>query len=455
MSFVPTRPFASSRRLSAVSRAAIVLATLGLVTLGAAACSEGSTDNGGSGPGTGGVATGGTTTTGGTTAAGGTGGIATGGTTAAGGTGGAATGGAATGGAATGGSGSALVNDGSGLDSVYFDYFPVGVALQQSELEPDLELIGENFNHLTAGNAMKGSSIHPAENTWNTTEADYLADFARTHGWKMTGHTLVWHRQQASWMFEGLTAGDAGSIETLKGRLKAHIDYMVGRYGDVVDNWDVVNEVVLSNTADDYRKTDNRWYEIFQSIDYVYWAFRYTKEALEAQAPGSSVGKLYYNDYNINQKADGVLALCAWLENHPEGGIHVDGIGEQAHWRIDWPGTAELESLIEKLSAAGHLVKISELDVNVYNDYPAPDYSFVAAPQVAFDTTLDGDLATRYKDLFAMLRRQAPKLTSVTFWGFRDEDSWLNNEPVSGRANYPLLFNAAGPKAAYTAIQEF
>ncbi len=435
MSVLSTRRLSFARPLFSLSRATFALASVGFVAFGTAACSESSGGGGSGNNATGGAATGG---------------AATGGTTATGGTGAASTGGDGSGGTATGGSATT-----GGLDDAYSDFFPVGVALQKNELDADQELIAENFNHMTAGNAMKASSIHPAENTWNTTEADYLADFARAHGWKMTGHTLVWHRQQASWMFTGLTPGDTASIETLKGRLKAHIEYMVERYGDVVDNWDVVNEVVLSNTADDYRKTDNQWYTVFQNFDYVYWAFRYTKDALEAQAPGSSVGKLYYNDFNVNQKVDGILALCAWLETHPEGGVHVDGIGDQAHWRVDWPSSTELEGVIEKIADAGYLVKISELDLNVYNDYPAPDYSFVAAPEVPFDPTIDASLATRYADLFAMLRRQAANLTSVTFWGFRDEDSWLNNEPVANRANYPLLFNAAGPKAAYSAIQEF
>lgn len=32
------------------------------------------------------------------------------------------------------------------------------------------------------------------------------------------------------------------------------------------------------------------------------------------------------------------------------------------------------------------------------------------------------------------------KVTRVTFWGVDDGQSWLNNWPVRGRTNYPLLF---------------
>jgi endo-1,4-beta-xylanase len=32
-------------------------------------------------------------------------------------------------------------------------------------------------------------------------------------------------------------------------------------------------------------------------------------------------------------------------------------------------------------------------------------------------------------------------ITRVTFWGVDDAQSWLNDFPVKGRKNYPLLFD--------------
>ena len=353
----------------------------------------------------------------------------------------------AAGGQATGGA------SGGSLSAKYQGVFPIGVALSLTELNGDKATIGANFNHLTCGNAMKGASIHPAETTWTTTEADALADFARASGWKMTGHTLVWYRQQAAWMFAGLTAGDPASIETLKGRLKTHIEYMVNRYGDVVDNWDVVNEAISDDSTKTYRDSNNQWYTIFGSEEYIYWAYKYTYDALEAKAAGSAKGKLYYNDYNETQKIDRILTMATWLKGK---GVTLDGIGFQAHWRMDWPTVSEIEGAITKAVTAGYKVKVSELDITLYNDYPAPTYSFLAAPAVAFTADLETQQATRYAALFTMLRAHATDITSVTVWGFADDQSWLNNEPVSGRRNYPLLFNDAHqPKQAFVAIQNF
>jgi endo-1,4-beta-xylanase len=45
------------------------------------------------------------------------------------------------------------------------------------------------------------------------------------------------------------------------------------------------------------------------------------------------------------------------------------------------------------------------------------------------------------------------KISRVTFWGVNDGQSWLNNWPVRGRTNYPLLFDREyKPKPAYDKI---
>jgi endo-1,4-beta-xylanase len=44
-------------------------------------------------------------------------------------------------------------------------------------------------------------------------------------------------------------------------------------------------------------------------------------------------------------------------------------------------------------------------------------------------------------------------VSRITFWGTTDSESWLNNWPIKGRTNYPLLFDRQGkPKKALYAI---
>ena len=328
----------------------------------------------------------------------------------------------------------------------YADYFPIGTAVSAWHLDNAADTLTRDFNHLTCENAMKAQNIHPTETSYDWAEADRIADFARSHGMKMTGHALLWHRQAPAWLFAGITAGDPTSLELLKSRLKAHIEAVINRYADVVDNWDVVNEAISSDPNKVYRDASeqSQWYELFGSEEYIYWAFSYAQGALEAIAPGSSLGKLYYNDYLVTVKVDKILAMFTWLESR---GIHVDGIGFQSHENMSWPSAGELESAFKQFAEAGYAIKVSELDVTVYDDS--------ALPEVPYTAELEAAQAERFAALFAAYRA-TKAISSVTFWGIADDRSWLNYVPVPGRHDYPLLYkDAHTPKKARSAIMDF
>jgi endo-1,4-beta-xylanase len=255
-------------------------------------------------------------------------------------------------------------------------------------------------------------------------------------------------------MFVGVTAGDATSLELLKSRLKAHIEAVVERYTDVVDNWDVVNEAISDDDAKTYRDgpEGSKWFELFGSEEYIYWAYKFAKDALEANSPGSSTGKLYYNEYVATKKADKILKLLTWLKD--EKGVQVDGVGFQSHETMTWPSMAELQTAIDKFKTAGYKVKISELDITVYNDYSTG--TFVASPAVELTPELEAKQAKRFGDLFTLYRKNRDQVTSVTFWGVSDDQTWLDSLPVPGRNDFPLLYgDAHTPKAARAAIMGF
>jgi endo-1,4-beta-xylanase len=376
------------------------------------------------------------------------------GATSAGGSAGAGGGATATSGAASAGTSTAGTAPGDSLAQKYADYFPIGAAVGNWHLDNLSDVLKQDFNHLTCENAMKIQDIHPAEDSFSWAEADRVADFARQNGMKLTGHTLLWHRQAPDWMFAGVTAGDATSLETLKARLQAHIEAMVERYADVVDNWDVVNEAISDTPAKQYRDgtEQSRWFELFGSEEYIYWAYKFAKDALEANAAGSAAGKLYYNEYVVTTKADKILKLLAWLKD--DKGLKIDGVGFQSHENMTWPSTSDLQVAIDKFKTAGYKVKISELDITVYSDYSTG--SFVASPAVPFSAELEAKQARRFADLFALYRKNKDVITSVTFWGLSDDNTWLDNEPVAGRDDFPLLYNDQHtPKAARAAIMTF
>jgi len=346
------------------------------------------------------------------------------------------------------------------IGKTYEKYFSVGVAIEPPHLKTFESILASQFQRLTCENAMKMNRLQPQEGKYTFEQADKIADYARKSKKPLTGHTLLWHSSTPAWMFAGLTPGKKQDIELIKKRLQKHIETVVKRYADVVDNWDVVNEAISDNANKVFRddKEGSAWFALFGGNDdgareYIYWAFKYTKDTLEKIKPGSSKGKLYYNDYNVTQKLDKILKLLKWLKD--ERGLKIDGVGLQGHWTLDWPSVSTIASTIDAIVAAGYKVKISELDITIYDDYTSSG-ALQPEPEKVFSKALEKTQGLRYRELFALFRQKSQAITSVTFWGVADDQTWLDGHPVSGRNNFPLLFNDKHqPKDAAFAIVQF
>ena len=64
---------------------------------------------------------------------------------------------------------------------------------------------------LVAENAMKFDAMHPAQNTYNFTDADALVAYAEANDMVVRGHTLVWHSQIPGWLTGGNFTRDRSS----------------------------------------------------------------------------------------------------------------------------------------------------------------------------------------------------------------------------------------------------
>ena len=57
---------------------------------------------------------------------------------------------------------------------------------------------------------------------------------------------------------------------------------------------------------------------------------------------------------------------------------------------------------------------------------------------------------------FEVFRKYKGTITGVTFWNVSDKHSWLDNFPVPGRKDYPLLFDENyKPKRAFEGVVNF
>ena len=332
-----------------------------------------------------------------------------------------------------------------GLKDYYRDYFPIGVAVNPRMVQPgpDADLIRAQFNSLTPENAMKMGPIHPEESRYFWRDADAIVDFAQQNKLKVRGHTLCWHNQTPRWFFTDSTGNQVGR-EVLLARLKQHISDVVGRYKGKIYAWDVVNEAVPDTGKGIYRRS--KFYEIIGE-DYLEKAFQYAHEA-------DPSAQLFYNDYNTESasKRERIYQLVKKLT---EKGVPINGVGLQGHWSIYEPTAAELAESITKFASLGLKVQITELDVSVYPKEHERREKRVT-DKSEFTPAMNDKQAAHYKMLFDVFRKHRNVITGVTFWNLSDKSSWLDNFPIPGRKDYPLLFDQDGkPKKAFGQVVNF
>jgi endo-1,4-beta-xylanase len=317
------------------------------------------------------------------------------------------------------------------IKEVYKPYFDIGVAVSAKALTTDeSNLILNQFNSITAENAMKIGPIHPKQYEYNWKDADSIAAFAYRNKMKMRGHTLCWHNQMPNWFFKD-DNGDTISKEVLYLRMKEHITTIVKRYKDNVYAWDVVNEAISDNKDEFYRKS--LFYEI-AGEEYIAKAFEFAHDA-------DPNALLFYNDYNeiSDVKREKIIKMISQLK---EKGVPIHGVGLQGHWAVNEPSFEQLDKTLADFSKLGLNIQITELDISVY---PKEHNAREANPE-DYDTTFSTDKEEKqidvYKNCFKLFLKYHEQITSVTFWNISDRHSWLDNFPVKGRKDYPLLFDS-------------
>ena len=131
-------------------------------------------------------------------------------------------------------------------------------------------------------------------------------------------------------------------------------------------------------------------------------------------------------------------------------GLRIDGIGNQAHWRLETPTIGEIERALTELHGRGLNVMYTELDINLLPAAGRGADPAVANPYAnGLPDEKQQQLARRYGDIFRLILTHRDRITRVTFWGLSDADSWLNR----GRMNYPLLWDRQRqPKPAFQAV---
>ena len=344
-------------------------------------------------------------------------------------------------------------DDSKSLKNSYSSFFYIGAAINEDIiLDKDLNskiIVTTQFNTITPENSLKWMFIQPNPNSFNFKVSDKYVNLGIKNSMHIVGHALIWHSQLADFMQK------IESKSKMKFYFENHINTIVSRYSGKIDAWDVVNEAF--NEDGSYRKS------IFYKLlgkDYIENAFELTNKA-------DPNAYLIYNDYNLykKQKRDGVIKMVKELKSK---GIKIDGVGVQAHWSLNHPSLHEIEQTILDISNIGVDVLITELDISVL---PNPwkqlgaevsqNFSkFEGDPKMSpypkeLPKSIQNKLANRYRDIFELFIKHSDKISRVTFWGVMDKHSWLNDWPIKGRTNYPLLFDRNyQSKQAYDSLME-
>ena len=337
------------------------------------------------------------------------------------------------------------------LKEVFKDKFLIGTAFDfrafQKQTSTEIVLATTQFSAMTPENSMKPASVQATEGRFTFDDADRLVALAEKNGATPIGHCLVWHSQTPRWFFQG-TDGKPADRDLALERMRKHIATVVGHYKGRVKQWDVVNEAISDSPDEQLRKSP--WLTAIGE-DYLAEAFRAAHEA-------DPDAVLVYNDYGIERKSKRVKALKL-LKSLLDKKVPVHAVGMQCHWRMDSLDLAEVEESIKQFADLGLKIMITELDLSVLPARGQGADISKTEPKGTNPYTegLPEDVAKKQAELygkaFAMFLRHKKDIGRVTFWGTDDGRSWLNNFPVRGRTDYPLLFDRQGkPKAAFFAV---
>ncbi|MEH7417371.1 endo-1,4-beta-xylanase [Neobacillus drentensis] len=334
------------------------------------------------------------------------------------------------------------------LKDVYKDYFSFGI-FGKGAMEETLY----NYASYTPGNEMKPESTQNEKGIFTYTSADNAMKTYSDRNPDMLfyGHTLAWHSQTPTWMWDAPPAryGQPGTFdrETALENLNTHIENVLGHYGSHIKAIDVVNEAIGNSIPGDWKASlakGEGWYMALGS-EWVERAFLKAAEVVDRN--GWDV-KLIYNDFGLDSpaKARVVYEMVKAINEkyagvRPNGKPLIEVIGMQAHYNLSTNVKNVEENIKLFATLPGVKVNITEMDI--------------ALPPGELTPENENNQGMKYAELFQIYRKYAagpanttgnPKvIDTVKLAGVRDVfTGWKGGEfampyNYEGRAKQALL----------------
>lgn len=330
------------------------------------------------------------------------------------------------------------------------------------------ELYKDNFDELTAGNAMKHSSCVKDGGVMDFSQVKSFVAKAKQAKQTIYGHTLVWHSQQRVSYLNSLIAPIKDSThadadengyrpmttqemkDTLTYALKAWIKGSMKATGGYVTSWDLVNEAisgggdingyyVLQSMEQSKDKNHFFWQDYLGSIDFVRIAEKSAREEFKAAGGDPEKLLLFINDYNLESDWDKnkkVKSLIYWINQwESDGKCKIDGIGTQMHVSYHAKESTQkskenaIVEMYRLLAASGKLIKITELDMG----YVDAEGNSVKTPDMKYNQLVE--MADFYKFIISKYFEIIPaeQCYGISQWCLTDSPAnsgWRANEPV-------------------------
>jgi len=257
---------------------------------------------------------------------------------------------------------------------------------------------------------------------------------------RIRGHNLVWATgaQTPSYAF-GDGTNSAANQAVVTANIQEHIQSEVQHFGNQVYAWDVVNEP-LDPTQPDCL-VHGPFYQVLGK-SYIDIAL----QAARLYAPAGT--KLFINDFSTADP-NRLACLVQVVGDLRSRGIPIDAVGHEMHNAINFPPVSGMVNAINTVAAnfPGIDQQVTELDMSVYNAGDSSSNFGLNLPP-----SLLAEQGWLYKLYFDAFRELSGELSAVTFWGFADDDTWLDGFPIA-RTDYPLPFDMGlQAKPAYWGI---
>ncbi|MBG0824976.1 endo-1,4-beta-xylanase [Planomonospora sp. ID91781] len=301
----------------------------------------------------------------------------------------------------------------------------IGSAVDATALAGEADyrrVLNQEFNHVTAENAMKWETVEPQRGAYDWEAADAVVENARRNRQQVRGHTLVWHNQLPAWLIEGVDSGAIDARE-LRKILRSHIMTEVGRYRGKIRAWDVVNEVV----DDTGKLRDSIWLKHL-GPGYIADAFRWAHQA-------DPRARLYINDYNLEWDAKKIETTLGIVKDLKAKRVPIHGIGFQGHLGIQYDYPGDFAGVMRRFTDLGMEAAITEADVRM------------VMPATAEKLATQADYYQRMLSTCVANKR----CVEFTVWGFTDRHSWVPDW-FEGEGAANIMDENLAHKPAYDAL---